>query len=58
MKKRRDLYRVCISTNALLKKPTLSVYGYVAGSKRWERHEDGSPIQVEPVWVQTARLRT
>jgi hypothetical protein len=56
MKKHRDLYRVCIVTNALLKKPTLSIYGYVAGSGQWEHHEDGSPIQVEPVWVQTARL--
>jgi hypothetical protein len=56
MKKHRDVYRVCIVTNALSKTPTLSVYGYVAGSKRWEHHKDGTPIQIEPVWVETARL--
>lgn len=56
MKKYRSIYKVCIVTNALSKTPTLSVYGYMAGSKQWEHHEDGSPIQIEPVWVQTARL--
>jgi Domain of unknown function (DUF3883) len=56
MKKNRGSYRVCIVTDALLKKPRLSIYGYVAGSKRWEHHEDGTPLRVEPVWVQTARL--
>ena len=56
MKKNRSSYRVCIVTNALSKTPTLSIYGYVAGSKQWEHHEDGSPIKIEPVWVQTARL--
>ena len=56
MKKNRATYRVCIVTDALSKTPTLSIYGYVAGSKRWEHHKDGSAIKVEPVWVQTARL--
>lgn len=56
MKRKRNNYRVCIVTNALSKKPRLSIYGYVAESKRWEHHEDASPIQVKPAWVQTARL--
>lgn len=56
MKKNRNSYRVCIVTKALSRTPVLSIYGYVPGSKRWEHHEDGSPIQIEPVWVQTARL--
>jgi len=56
MKKKRSSYRVCIVTNALSKTPRLSIYAYVAGSKQWEHHEDGSPIQIESVWVQTAYL--
>jgi hypothetical protein len=56
MKKHRDLYRVCIVTNALLKKPVLSIYAYVPGSRQWEHYEDGIPLRVEPVMVQTARL--
>ncbi len=55
LKKHRSLYRVCIVTDALTT-PKLSIYGYVAGSKRWEHHKDGTPIQIEPVWVQTARV--
>lgn len=54
MKKCRDSYRVCIVTNALLKKPKLSIYGYVAGSREWEHHEDGTPLLIQPVW--SARL--
>ncbi len=56
MKKHRNRYRVCIVTNALTKKPTLSIYGYVPESKRWEHHETGALIHIDPVWVQTARL--
>ncbi|MGA8027898.1 MAG: DUF3883 domain-containing protein [Bryobacteraceae bacterium] len=56
MKKHRSKYRVCIVTGALSKSPTLSIYGYVTGSKRWEHHEDGTPIRVKSVSVETARL--
>ncbi len=56
MKKHKSMYRVCIVTSALSKTPTLSIYGYVTGSKQWEHHKDGTPIQVKPVWVRTARL--
>lgn len=56
MNKKRNSYRVCIVTDALSKRPKLSIYGYVSGAKRWEHHEDGSPIHIEPVWVRTARL--
>jgi hypothetical protein len=54
MKKNQDSYRVCIVTNALSMKPTLSIYAYVAGSKQWEHHEHGTPLHIEP--VRAARL--
>ncbi len=42
MKKHRRMYRVCICDECLSKTPTLSIYGCVTGSKRWEHHEDGN----------------
>lgn len=56
MKKFRSVYRVCIVTDALSKAPRLSIYGYVIESRQWEHYKDGTPITIEPVSVQIARL--
>jgi hypothetical protein len=58
MKKYRKDYRICIVTNALKKRPTLSIYRYVPETKLWEHHADGTLLAIKPVWVQTARLFT
>lgn len=55
MKKHRLEYRVCIVKDALGANRTLSVYRYVADRKRWIDQND-SPLIVDSVWVQVARL--
>jgi hypothetical protein len=56
LKKHTKDYRICIVVNALEKYRSLSVYTYVPETRQWEHHQSGTPLIIEPFWVQTARL--
>ena len=52
MKKNRTKgYRICIVSDALGKKPSLSIYRFVPETKQWEHHETGAALVIEPVVV-------
>lgn len=55
-KNRMKGYRVCVVSDALGKKPVLNIYSFVPEAKRWEHHETGAALVIEPVVVEIARL--